>query len=763
MEGDAPPYQLSSTLEAHQGDVRCVAGLRRDVWVTGSRDGTLRVWRDRQPCLPARSVHAPAYVQCVARASADEFVSGGADRRVARHHLDAVRPPQVWPAHDDVVCAITALQQPDGYMTGSWDQTARLWRSDGGLQAVLRGHQAAVWAVLQLSAEVVVTASADRTVRLWNRASGACLQVLRAHTDAVRALVRLHPDLLPPGTSTAEAFASTGNDGDVLLWSSDGQLQRRLSRVHDSFVYAAACQGEWLATVSEDRTLKISNWRRGQVVQTVPHPDTVWCVAFVPDADGDCLTGCADGRARLWTRVPGRVAPPAELAAWEDSLARQTMARQQVEQEQPSSIDWAALPPMEQALAVPGTRDGQTRLVRASGGVQVYMWSAAQHKWLKTGDVVDQRGQPLGASTAGNGNAGLSGYDYVFEVDVDDERDGSGPATAPDPQHPRRRRQLGFRRGEDPYEAATRFLEREQLPSAYLSQVVEFLTRNVPAADLGTSVAGTASDPLTGDSRYIPDDSSSSCATFTPILFPSTDSYARLWQHLPEAYRTPPLSPTAYRPWSTERLEHVARMVSELDAGRAAAAVDLARLAVVEPAGAQRFLVADDGAALQRCLALAHAPDAPVAVRVFVCRLLCNAFAHQHTPAISDALLRAYPRVMQALADTVMTATPPDAAGAAGKLRDTFYALWFNYAGLTQRLQRSDARAGDIADDVLQRAVQAMKADDGDHTAATTRLQSVVQSLLTDAHRAQLAVSAGLLECPQLPPSVQDTLTRWLS
>jgi len=44
--------------------------------------------------------------------------------------------------------------------------------------------------------------------------------------------------------------------------------------------------------------------------------------------------------------------------------------------------------PTEAALLAPGTRDGQTKLVRDGGEVICYNWSAEQNMWIKIGPVV---------------------------------------------------------------------------------------------------------------------------------------------------------------------------------------------------------------------------------------------------------------------------------------------------------------------------------------------------------------------------------------
>lgn len=67
------------------------------------------------------------------------------------------------------VCKLTAGTFGWTLLSASWDQTARGWREDGSewVSATFGGHSAAVWSVCQLPSGFVVTASADKTLRVF--------------------------------------------------------------------------------------------------------------------------------------------------------------------------------------------------------------------------------------------------------------------------------------------------------------------------------------------------------------------------------------------------------------------------------------------------------------------------------------------------------------------------------------------------------------------------------------------------------------------
>lgn len=121
-------------------------------------------------------------------------------------------------------------------------------------------------------------------------------------------------------------------------------------------------------------------------------------------------------------------------------------------------------------------------MIKNNDNVEAYQWSEANTTWQQIGQVVDAIGS--GRKQLYEGQE----YDYVFDVDI---QDGVPPLKLP------------YNVTENPWTAAQRFLEKNELPSGYAEQVVDFIQKNAGGVQLGTGGGDdNYADPLTGGSRY---------------------------------------------------------------------------------------------------------------------------------------------------------------------------------------------------------------------------------------------------------------------
>ena len=321
-----------------------------------------------------------------------------------------------------------------------------------------------------------ITASADRTIGVFNTA-GKLIQALKGGSDVVRALCRL-----PEGHESGADFASAGNDGLIKLWQRTGRQVGEL-RGHESFIYSIATlpNGD-IASAGEDRTVRI--WSRGSCIQTITHPAiSVWTVAVCKE-NGDIVSGASDRIARIFTRSSDRQADAEALKAYDESIKSSSIPQQQV-----GEVNKEKLAGPEFLQQKSGTKEGQVVMIREdNGSVSAHSWSTAAQQWVNVGTVVDAAGSS-GKKTEYLGQD----YDYVFDVDIED---GKPPLKLP------------YNVSQNPYEAATKFIQDNELPMNYLDQVANFITTNTQGATIGQSSeasnAPSGADPWGMESRYRP-------------------------------------------------------------------------------------------------------------------------------------------------------------------------------------------------------------------------------------------------------------------
>jgi phospholipase A-2-activating protein len=321
-----------------------------------------------------------------------------------------------------------------------------------------------VWAVTVTPEGMALTGSADKTIRMW-QANGMCVQTFVGHTDCVRA-IKILPDI---------GFVSAGNDCSIRIWAYSGECLSEL-RGHEGFIYSLDVlpNGDIISS-AEDKTLKV--WRSNQCVETLNHPGSVWSIRCLPN--GDIASGCSDGKLRVWSNNQQRIADEQTLQAYEEMVAAQTIPAQTV-----GGVAVDKLPGVE-VLSEPGTKEGQTKVVREGNEGVAYQWSSVDSRWVKIGTVVQ--------GTGGQEKKFYDGkeYDYVFDIALDD----GAPAY-----------KLPYNRGENPYVAAQKFIDTWDLDQNFLEQIADFITQNSEAVTLGTSDNATSMnwDPYTGGNRYVP-------------------------------------------------------------------------------------------------------------------------------------------------------------------------------------------------------------------------------------------------------------------
>ena len=174
---------------------------------------------------------------------------------------------------------------------GSW---ATLYDSGTGAERCrLEGHTDDILHVaFDSDGKRIATASRDRTIRIWEAASGKPVHELTGHTGAVRCVAF---------SAHGEYIASASDDNSTRLWDSRAGEEVRCFEGHTGIVWCVCfCPcGDFIATSSEDRTIRVWEVASGrQIRQLDGFPNPPRFATMAPRR----RTGCDRGRERRTSR-----------------------------------------------------------------------------------------------------------------------------------------------------------------------------------------------------------------------------------------------------------------------------------------------------------------------------------------------------------------------------------------------------------------------------------------------------------------------------
>jgi WD40 repeat protein/serine/threonine protein kinase len=195
-----------------------------------------------------------------------------------------------------------AAYSPDGsrIVTASSEKTARIWDARTGMQlGVLSGHSGIIFsAIFSPDGTRIVTASEDKTARIWDAKSTRQLAVL-GHDASVNSAA-YSPD--------GGHIVTASSDKTARVWDANTSIQLGMLSGHDGLVRRAAysADGGRIVSASYDKTARIWDARTAtQIGVLLGHSDRVESAAYSPD-EINIVTASDDKTARIWDARSGR-------------------------------------------------------------------------------------------------------------------------------------------------------------------------------------------------------------------------------------------------------------------------------------------------------------------------------------------------------------------------------------------------------------------------------------------------------------------------
>lgn len=191
--------------------------------------------------------------------------------------------------HGGPVRAVAVSGDGQVAMTGSFDQSAILWKLAGGTaDTVLRFHQGAVNAVVAIAGLGFATGAEDGRIALWRGNAAEPVQVIEGHKGPIAALAI---------SSDGSRLASASWDETVRVTSLGGGSTRVLEGHKGPVNGVAFMPGGGVVSAGYDATLRIWPADAG-AERIVTLPAALNGVVAAPD--GEIVVATADGRLRLF-------------------------------------------------------------------------------------------------------------------------------------------------------------------------------------------------------------------------------------------------------------------------------------------------------------------------------------------------------------------------------------------------------------------------------------------------------------------------------
>ncbi|CAO3585043.1 unnamed protein product [Absidia cylindrospora] len=177
-------------------------------------------------------------------------------------------------------------------VSGSRDRTLKIWdMATAACLHTLHGHSASVLC-LQFDDRWIISGSSDTTIIVWDVSTGERIRMLSGHSESVLNL-----------RFAGQRLVSSSKDRTIRVWDLATGSTSQVLRGHRAAVNAVQFKDDMVVSASGDRTIRLWNVATGTSIRTFDsHSRGIACVEF----DGDrIVSGSSDQTIKVWDMATG--------------------------------------------------------------------------------------------------------------------------------------------------------------------------------------------------------------------------------------------------------------------------------------------------------------------------------------------------------------------------------------------------------------------------------------------------------------------------
>ncbi len=314
-------WQCFQTLKGHQANIGAI-DISSDgkIIASAGEDQTIKLWQRETGKLIYSFVGVNEPLQTLAISpNGKSIIAGGLDGRISQWQLDTkqykssffarVNAPD---SHDGVILQLAFAANERFIVSASNDKTLRIWGYyTGELKRTLIGHEEAVnTCAISPDSQIIASGSDDKTIKLWRFDHSYAYQTFIGDRAAVNSLAF---------SNDGQYLISGGSDKTIKIWDIKTGKIIRSWQAHEQAIISIAINPHRHLIASASRTeIKIWQGQTGELIKVLRGTAPL---KFSPDGQF-LITGSYGDKVKIWSEMLGELEIlPSDSEDWWEVLS----------------------------------------------------------------------------------------------------------------------------------------------------------------------------------------------------------------------------------------------------------------------------------------------------------------------------------------------------------------------------------------------------------------------------------------------------------